>query len=705
MANQWALLIGINQYAALQPLMYAQADAVALRNFFVDELGIPVDHCTLLTDLSASIEPYAHLPSRQGIESQLRRFCREQVQPGDLLWVFFSGYGLTEAGQDYWMPVKGDPQNLSETAIAVSSIFDILKTATTEQIFLVLDVNRSQGAVSHQNIGEQTLTLAQDFGLPILMSCQPEQYSHETMAIRHGLFTKALLEGLRYHGCVTVSQLAEYLEKRVPELSEHHWRPVQNPVAVIPPAHKFMMIVPVEGISRLPITEQAALKLGTEMPGTMNAEPVAVALGTGAASAVTADTPFTEAPTAPIPAVARRQDSPDPPAGDRPSGNFDTAASAIVPVSESGESTPRLSRLWQLGIAAAVLAFLVGVFVQYRPILLGRGNTEELSPDSDAPEAVDSPLDPEAAIPATMPDPAPDPVGEAPAETTPPETTPPETAVEPEGPSTATEETPTAAPAGPLFPPESATPAEGDSALQRAQAAIAAGRYGEAQTWLAQVPPDSRDGTYEAALAQIEGKVDESTIRNRAVLDQARQTLQPLSASALNDAIEAARQIPPEDPYFEQAQADITRWSQVILDLAEGRAASNNFTGAIAAARLVPEDQPAVYQRAQQQILRWQQDADNQRLIREAQNSLVPGQASSYQNAIRALQQITADQPGYDTARGRINEWSQEILVIARARAAQGNLQGAIAAAALVPKDTAARDQAQAELQRWQEQL
>ena len=40
MANQWALLIGINQYKALQPLMYAQSDAVELRNFFVDELGL-----------------------------------------------------------------------------------------------------------------------------------------------------------------------------------------------------------------------------------------------------------------------------------------------------------------------------------------------------------------------------------------------------------------------------------------------------------------------------------------------------------------------------------------------------------------------------------------------------------------------------------------------------------------------------------------
>ncbi|NER83397.1 MAG: hypothetical protein F6K42_28360 [Leptolyngbya sp. SIO1D8] len=262
MANQWALLIGVNQYTALQPLMYAQADAVALRNFFVDELGIPIEQCVLLTDMSSTMEPYAHSPVRKEIESKLQVFCREKVQPEDSLLVFFSGYGLASGGQDYWMPIDASPTKLAETAISVSAVFDILKTAKTDQILLVLDVNRSQGAIGHQSIGQQTLTLADDFGIATLMSCQPDQYAHETMAVRHGLFTKALLEGLRYHGCVTVSQLAAYLNDRVPELSQHHWRPVQNPAMVVPLARKFMMVVPSGSIAQLPITENVAADFG-----------------------------------------------------------------------------------------------------------------------------------------------------------------------------------------------------------------------------------------------------------------------------------------------------------------------------------------------------------------------------------------------------------------------------------------------------------
>jgi hypothetical protein len=142
----------------------------------------------------------------------------------------------------------------------------------------------------------------------------------------------------------------------------------------------------------------------------------------------------------------------------------------------------------------------------------------------------------------------------------------------------------------------------------------------------------------------------------------------------------------------------------VILDLAEGRAASGEIQAAIAAARLVPEDQPEVAELARQRITAWEQQIANQELIQQAQNSLRPGQASSFNDAIRALEQITPDQPGYATAQERINQWSQDILAIARARAAQGDLGSAIAAAELVPPNTTAYEQAQQEIQRWREQ-
>ncbi|MEM1311651.1 MAG: caspase family protein, partial [Cyanobacteria bacterium P01_H01_bin.153] len=561
MANQWALLIGINQYKALQPLMYAQPDAVGLRNFWVDELGVAVNHCTLLTDVSAAIEPHAYVPLRQEIEHQLQTLCRDRVQPGDLLWVFFSGCGLAEGGQDYWMSLDSEPTNLPETAIAITTVFDILSTAKTDQIVLAIDMNRSQAAVGHRDIGAQTLTLAKDYGITTFLSCQPTEFSHETMYVRHGLFTKALLEGMRYHGCVTALQLSDYLRDRVPELCKHHCRPLQHPALVVPQSQKFMMVVPPEGIANLSPTENA----------------------TGNLAAALAAVPPAEARTVDKPSLATQPMTPMPPSSSSPSFEIEgkpssgegprlplekTPESAAASPSESGaivhapqtdehQADPNAKEeinLWKWGILVAI-AFLAGVIWRYQPNFLGSGNQAERS--NEAPSDVANEASEESATP---PD----------AETSGPD----------EAASTAEE---ASVPEAEILPPTTIDPIQqGETALQRAQEAIDANRYGEARAWLTQVPPELQTDAYQSLLQQANSEVAEAAVRNQDILDTARQIIQPASASLFNDAIEEARQVPPEDPYYEQAQADIRRWGRVILDLAEGRAASGDIGGAIA---------------------------------------------------------------------------------------------------------------------------
>ena len=671
MANQWALLIGINQYKALQPLMYAQPDAVEFRNFLVDELGVPVDHCTLLTDLSAAIEPHAYMPLRQEIEHQLQTLCRDRVQPGDLLWVFFSGCGLTEASQDYWMTLDSEPTNLPETAITISDIFNTLSQAKTDQIVLAIDMNRSQGAVGHRDIGAQTLTLAQDYGITTFLSCQPEQFSHETMYIRHGLFTKALLEGLRYHGCITASQLGAYLSDRVPELCEHHCRPAQNPVMVVPPTQKFMMVVPAEGLANLSPTENLT------------------AIGNEELAVVPPMTP-SDVPPPPSFEIEGK-----PPTGDSPTLPMEPAIPAPPPPqtgalvlqsspaeAEPAEASGGFSGLLKWGALAAAIAFLAGVFFRFQPLFLG-GETQ--TANESPTDVVDEGIEDEAVADA--------------------EAVPPAEAAAADAASTEPGVIADNAAETPVPPPEQEAPIElGKPALQRAQEAIAAQRYGEARAWLTQVPPELQNNTYQNLLQEANSEVAEAAVRNENILNSARQIIQPTSASMFNDAIEQARQVPPEDPYYEQAQADIQRWGRVILDLAEGRAASGDINGAIAAARLVPEDQLELSTLANQRIQGWEQQITNQTLISQAQNLLQPGQASSYNNAARTLEQIEPGQPNYEAAQDRIQQWGEDILAIARSRAAQGDLGGAIAAARLVPDKTPAYDQAQEEIQRWQAQ-
>ncbi|MBE9070589.1 caspase family protein, partial [Leptolyngbya cf. ectocarpi LEGE 11479] len=242
MSTCWAIIIGINQYQGFQPLMQAQNDAVGIRRYLIDDVGFAPENCILLSDLSTSIEQEAVYPDRMAINDWLETICQGRVQKDDTLWFYFSGYGAQADNRDYLMPVDGDPAQIKQTGIALQDVVKDLKQAPTKNVMMVLDINRSQSALAGQAIGTQVTKLARKARIPLILSCQPNEFSHETLAVRHGLFTAALLEGLRYDGCATLSHLERYLVERVPELCEHHWRPIQNPVVLLPEEQKFQLL-------------------------------------------------------------------------------------------------------------------------------------------------------------------------------------------------------------------------------------------------------------------------------------------------------------------------------------------------------------------------------------------------------------------------------------------------------------------------------
>ncbi|NJL85766.1 MAG: hypothetical protein HC886_06945 [Leptolyngbyaceae cyanobacterium SM1_1_3] len=110
-----------------------------------------------------------------------------------------------------------------------------------------------------------------------------------------------------------------------------------------------------------------------------------------------------------------------------------------------------------------------------------------------------------------------------------------------------------------------------------------------------------------------------------------------------------------------------------------------------------------IHRQSQEQLSFWQQRQLSQERLQQSQAMLQPGQAASFQKAIVLLRQIPAEHPEYQKAQVRVEQLSQEILSIARARAAQGKFEAAVQAAILVPQDTVAYSSAQAQLKRWQE--
>lgn len=573
MTTRWAILIGINRYEDYQPLLQAHNDALEMQQYLIQEAGFAAENCLLFSDLQAPAQADSAHPSKAAILETLERLCQTQLGPGDLLWVFFSGYGAQVEEQDYLLPVEGKADQIAATAIAVSDVIQQLQQAHTDNLLLLLDMNRSQSALAGQTVGSQALQLATQARIPLILSCQPEQFSHETLAVRHGLFTAALLEGLRYEGTATLEQLSQYLQERLPELCEHHWRPEQNPAAVIPTEQGFRLLPP------QPLQETVADRSSEET----EFDPVP-----------------DEALVAPI---AVDDGAADDDGGETP----EAAPGAIILHPAPTPDRQRLGWLWQLVGLLGVGALLAAVLLRNRPMV--QQVVQEVMPAGDIAATADEEQ---------------------------------------------TDEPDAAAPEEPQEPEE------------------------------------------PVADSPVPGPVSER-------LQEARQAIRPGQASPFATAIATASQIPPSDPSYPTAQADIQRWIQVILDLAKSRAAAGELEAAIGAAQLVPQTPADTHQEAQELISGWQQRLQVREQIRAAQAIPRAGQASTYQRGIIALRQVSPDYPAeYTTAQNLADDWSEKMLTIARARAAQGRYDTAVQAARLIPEETKAYPQAQTEIQRWQ---
>ncbi len=233
MANQTCISIGIDRYQFLPQLGYGQADAVAIEQFFIDAAGWSPSQCLLLTDTSPKHGDKFTYPDRLNLNYWLENWSWEHLRAGDLVWFFFSGCGVNCGDEDYLIPIDGNPDDLVNTCISIRDIYKQLHDIGVNA-FVFLDANRSQTQSIGDGIGKVTAQLAQRYQIPTFLSCQSHEVSHEDSNLGHGLFTTALLETLNYHPDLNLETIDTYLGSRLRELSEHHWKPPQTPMAIVP---------------------------------------------------------------------------------------------------------------------------------------------------------------------------------------------------------------------------------------------------------------------------------------------------------------------------------------------------------------------------------------------------------------------------------------------------------------------------------------
>ncbi|BAY12676.1 caspase family protein [Calothrix sp. NIES-2098] len=646
MANYWAITIGINQYHLFQPLSCAQADAEALKNFLATEAGFIPQHCLLMTDTSPPIQDKSTYPTRENILLLLEDLAASYWQPQDYVWLFFSGYGINYKGQDYLMPVEANPDLVQETGIELRSLMQSLQL-TGLNVLLLLDINRAFGTQADAPVGQETLELAQELQLATILSCQPEQFSHESRELGHGFFTAALLEALRSGRGSNLRDLERYLSIVTPELCQHHWRPTQNPIAVIPSQQQNILpqlrgnITPIKSevesvifpeesfaVARAaPSLAASSAKTSQNLPKTASRRElqgvettVSPRTGQTAVSEKVERQPAQSAAVLTPDRHLKQQPQMLPSAQEvnveeRSIPNSSPPFISQAPVTHT--KTPFWKQfLWWVGGSLLVVGLVAVVFLRNQT-RLRTAEVVQASPNTATNEARDLKNLPNARAVSNS--------------TTPTQPTKP-----------------------------SNSPAPVNSPSQK---------------------------------------------RNQAVLDLAKMSLRETQASDLSLAIATARKIQPGEPLYEQAQEDIKIWSRMILDLAEGRAQQRQYGSAVAAAQLITKDE-SLYPKAQALINQWRLEAKqyvSNKTVLDAANALIkPGQASTYNRAIEVAKKVPPGQPGFDTAQKSINKWSEKILDLAKNRAVQGELNTAVETAALVPEMTSAYEDAQEAIQKWQ---
>ena len=223
--NLHVLAVGVNEYSArgVSKLNYAVPDVESIASSF-SRAGKSLYgsvSVVALTDEKAS---------SSGIVAEFNRLSNI-VKSDDVFVFYVSGHGTSYNGDYYFIPVDFDG-NLS-TAVSKTFIMNNMQKIAAQKSLLILDTCYS-GAIVNESDTTAYQRLARATGQAIIAASSDAQTAIEGYE-GHGVFTYALLEGLSGKAgspddkSISLLDLAAYVSKTVPKLSEQKWNYSQMP--------------------------------------------------------------------------------------------------------------------------------------------------------------------------------------------------------------------------------------------------------------------------------------------------------------------------------------------------------------------------------------------------------------------------------------------------------------------------------------------
>jgi WD40 repeat protein len=169
----------------------------------------------------------------KNIEAEITRAAKT-IQAGDTFVLYLAGHGVAVDGEYYFIPWEAEYTNqkdLLAKSVNRETIQALLKQIVTNKSVLILDTCGAGGylegrAPSSEKAAQEKIAVMS--GRAVLAASNTDQMAMEGYQ-GHGVFTYALLEGLRKadstaEGQILITRLSEYVQSRVPILTLEKWK-------------------------------------------------------------------------------------------------------------------------------------------------------------------------------------------------------------------------------------------------------------------------------------------------------------------------------------------------------------------------------------------------------------------------------------------------------------------------------------------------
>lgn len=233
------LVVGINAYKNPKyTLNYAEADATSLRDAMKTNCGSVVATCRehfILNDKAV----------KANITAALETVAAE-AKPEDVFILYYAGHGVMDASRAFFLvphdvtQLYGNDGALAQKGISATDLKAFSTKIKAQKQVFILDACQSAGALeafaSRGAAEEKAIAqLARSTGTHWLTAAGSEQFASEFAQLGHGVFTFALLEGMKGgadmngDGKITIKELDAFLQDQVPILTEKYRGTAQYP--------------------------------------------------------------------------------------------------------------------------------------------------------------------------------------------------------------------------------------------------------------------------------------------------------------------------------------------------------------------------------------------------------------------------------------------------------------------------------------------